>query len=165
MSSLRSRTALAAIAAVGALGLSAAAAGSANAAAQTESFRTTQNVAGDVFTCAAPLGNLTVTQGYIIMTQNMTIDGQGVFHITGTIVPHDVTLVDASGATYTISGASWFGGKAVDQSNPLVFTETDHFVLHDSTGGVAGKVQMVSHSSPGSTFTFDRGSCLPPSGS
>lgn len=63
MSSLRSRTALAAIAAVGALGLSAVAAGSANAAAQTESFRTTQNVAGDVFTCAAPLGNLTVTQG------------------------------------------------------------------------------------------------------
>ncbi|EWT07990.1 hypothetical protein N864_11635 [Intrasporangium chromatireducens Q5-1] len=155
---------MAAVAAVGALGLTAVAAGSARAAAQTDSFRITQDVTGDVFTCAAPLGNLTVTQGSITMSQNMTIDGQGIFHVTGTIVPHNVTLVDASGGTYTVSGASWFGGKAVDENNPLVFTETDHFVLHSSTGGVAGKVQMVSHSSPGSTFTFDLGSCEQPQG-
>ncbi len=162
MSSMRSRAALAAIAAVGALGLSAVAAGSANAAASTDSSRTTSSVVGDVFACDAPLGNLTVTSGSITMSLNTTIDGQGIFHMTGTIVPHGVTLLGANGATYTISGASWFGGKAVDEDQPLVFTETDHFILHNASGGVAGKVQMVSHTSPGATFTFDKGSCLPP---
>lgn len=165
MSSMRSRTALAAIATIGALGLAAVAAGSAGAAAQTESFHATQDVTGDVFTCAAPLGDLTVASGSVAMSQHYTIDAQGIFHLTGTLVPHDVTLVDGNGASYTISGASWFGGKSLDENNPLLFTETDHFVLHDATGGVAGKVQLVSHTSPGSSFVFDKGSCEQPQGS
>jgi len=46
---------------------------------------------------------------------------------------------------------------------PTVSTETDHFVIRNTTGGVYAKVQVVMHFSPnGNYFAFDRGSCEAP---
>ena len=66
--------------------------------------------------------------------------------------------------TYTLSGASWFGATAPDpEAMPTVSTETDHFVIRNTTGGVYAKVQVVMHFSPnGNYFAFDRGSCEAP---
>lgn len=126
----------------------------------------TQSVVGDVFACQS--GDLTVMSGTIMSTFHENADNSGTYHYTGTVVPHDVTLTDDAGNTYTLSGASWFGGTTTDpngESQPIVGTETDHFVIHDSTGGVFAKVQLVMHISPnGNMFIDDRGTCEEPSG-
>jgi hypothetical protein len=161
MSKHRPAAAAAALAAAGCL-LGALAA-PALAAAQPFSDRQTQNVAGDVFTCKG--GNLTVTAGTITITVHGVQDGQKIFHITGTVVPHDVTLTDGT-HHYTLSGAEWFGGKSLDDNDNLTIqsTETDHFVIRKAGGGLYAKVQLVEHwSAKHHSFVFDRGSCQPPS--
>lgn len=155
----KSSVLLAALSAVGTLTLGM---GPAQATASTDTEHGSFDAAGAVFACQG--GDLTAISGTVDQVVHTTIDGQGVFHITGTIVPHDVTLTDASGDTYTLSGASWFGGKgAADESSILVETDTAHFVVHDADGGVYAKVQVVEHLSPnGKSFTFDRGACEEP---
>jgi hypothetical protein len=136
-------------------------AGPANAAAQTFKDHETINATGDVFTCQS--GDLTVTGGYITQSIEGSVDGHGVFHMTGTIVPHDVTLSDGTN-TYTLSGASWFGSSSSSPDGmPTVATETDHFVIRSADGGVYAKVQLVEHISPnGTMIDFDLGQCEEP---
>jgi hypothetical protein len=68
-------------------------AGPANAAATTfKDHKTAIPGAGDVFHCT-PV-DLTVASGTIDSYFNGVQDAQGVFHVTGTIVAHDVTLTD-----------------------------------------------------------------------
>jgi len=119
----------------------------------------TFNPTGDVFSCQG--GGLTVTGGTISQTIEGVVDGQGINHITGSLVPHNVTLTDGTNS-YTITGADWFGGKALDPDGNLliVSTDTEHFVIRSASGGVYAKVQIVEHHSPnGKSFTFDRGAC------
>lgn len=136
-------------------------AGPANAAAQTFKDHETIPAVGDVFTCQG--GDLTVTSGYITQAIEGSVDGHGVYHVTGTIVPHDVTLTDGTN-TYTISGASWFGSSSTSPDGmPTVATETDHFVIHNADGGVYATVQLVEHISPnGTMIDFDLGQCEQP---
>ncbi len=149
-------------AAVGSLGALTLGMGPAQAAAVTDTEHGGLSAAGAVFACQG--GDLTAISGTVDQSVHTTIDGQGVFHITGTVVPHGVVLTDAAGNSYTLTGASWFGGKgAADESSILVSTDTNHFVIHDVTGGVYAKVQFVEHMSPnGKSFTFDRGACEEP---
>jgi len=163
MSVARSRMILAAITAAGAIGLSAAAAGAAPANGGTE--HSSFPAAGSVFECSGPTGDITATSGTVNEIFHWNVDQQGVMHVTGTITPsHDVRLQDSNGDWYTISGASWFGGKAVSEDSPIVFTDTEHFVLHNVTSGGTVNVQIVSHMSPnGNFFMLDRGACEPPS--
>lgn len=152
------RVATAGVVALGAIGL---AAGGASASAMSETFHVTQDVTGQVFTCTG--GDLTVESGMISIIQHDNIDNRGIFHITATVTPKNVVLSDAAGNTYSISGAQWFGGKALSEEESLLFTDTEHFVIHNATGGVYAKVQAVSHFSVnGASFTFDKGSCQTP---
>jgi len=156
-------SALAAATAACAFGLMAAPAG---AAAMTFHDHETLPVAGDVFPCGN--GDLTVTAGTISLVNQGTIDAQGIVHVTSTVVPHNVTLQDAAGNAYTISGADWFGGTFTgdpDDPNsvPIVVTDTEHFVIHTAEGGVYAKVQIVEHLSPnGKVISFDLGGCETP---
>lgn len=126
--------------------------------------RETTSAVGDVFACQS--GDLTVQTGSITTVFHENADNSGTYHFTGTIVPNGVTLSDASGNMYTLSGASWFGGTTTDpngNSQPIVSTETDHFVIRTASGGVFAKVQVVGHISPnGNMFFFDRGTCEEP---
>jgi hypothetical protein len=144
-------------AAVALIGLAGPAQASAMAFHEHESI----SVVGDVFVCSPT--NLEVTNGTIDEHFAGVQDANGIVHFTGTIVPHDVTLTDGTN-TYTLSGASWFGATAPGpEAEPTVSTETDHFVIHDASGGVFAKVQVVTHFSPnGTNFTFDRGQCEAP---
>jgi hypothetical protein len=136
-------------------------AGPAQASAMAFHEHDSLSVVGDVFACSPT--DLTVTSGTIDEHFAGVQDANGVFHFTGTIVPHDVTLTDGTN-TYTLSGASWFGFTGADPDGmPTVSTETDHFVIHNATGGVYAKVQVVMHLSPnGTSFDFDRGQCEEP---
>jgi hypothetical protein len=159
MKAATTRIVVAAVSALGAMGL---AAGSASAAPTVnDTVHVTQDVSGEVFTCTG--GNLTIDSGSISIMQHENVDAQGVFHITATITPQDVVLSDAAGNHYSISGAQWFGGKALSEDSPILFTDTEHFVIHSATGGIYGKVQSVTHfSQAGASFSFDRGSCETP---
>ena len=136
-------------------------AGPAQASAMAFHEHDSLSVVGDVFACSPT--DLTVTSGTIDEHFAGVQDANGVFHFTGTIVPHDVTLTDGTN-TYTLSGASWFGFTGADpEGMPTVSTETDHFVIRGATGGVYAKVQVVMHLSPnGRSFDFDRGQCEEP---
>jgi hypothetical protein len=137
-------------------------AGPAQAQAQTFKDHETFDVTGAVFSCTG--GDLTVTGGTISQTVEGVQDGQGIFHITGTLVPHNVTLTDGTNS-YRLSGADWFGGKSANPDSDVVIvsTDTEHFVIRSASGGVYAKVQIVEHvSQNGKSFSFDRGACETP---
>jgi hypothetical protein len=136
-------------------------AGPAQASALTMHEHSSFDPTGQLFACTPT--DLTVTGGTVDEYFAGTQDANGIFHFTGTIVPHDVTLTDGTN-TYTLSGASWFGATGPDpDAQPTVMTETDHFVIHNADGGVYAKVQVVTHMSPnGTSFTFDGGQCEEP---
>lgn len=116
---------------------------------------------GEVFSCQG--GDLSVQTGTADQVFHSTVDNTGTYHFTATIVPHAVTLTDAQGNIYSLSGAAWIGGSGPNPAAPIVFTDTDHFVIRNATGGVYAKVQLLEHTSPnGTSFTLDLGSCLPP---
>src|SRR4051794_12524951 len=130
-------------------------------AATTVTQHSSYSPVGEVFSCQG--GDLTVQTGTADQVFHTTVDNTGTYHFTGTIVPHGITLTDAQGNLYTLSGAAWIGGSGPNPAAPIVFTDTDHFVIHKASGGVYAKVQLVIHTSPnGSSFSFDRGACLPP---
>jgi hypothetical protein len=149
--------------AVGSLASLTLVAGPAGASAETFTSHDTEPAAGAVFTCGS--NDLTVTDGTLAEVFHENEDAQGMYHFTGTVVPHDVTLVDGTGNTYTISGASWFGGTSTDDqgNDPIVFTGTDHFVIHDASGAAYATVRLIGHLSPnGHSVDFDRGDCVLP---
>jgi hypothetical protein len=152
--------ALGAVAAACAIG---ALAGPANASATAfKDHETGIPVAGDVAHCTTV--DLTITSGTIDSYVNGVVDAQGVVHVTGTIVPHDVTLTDGTN-TYYISGAAWFGLTGTDPDNGVITlaTDTEHFVIRNADGGIYAKVQFVEHLSPnGNYFQFDTGACETP---
>lgn len=133
----------------------------ASAAAQTFKDHESFDATGGVFTCTG--GDLTITGGTVSQSIEGVEDGQGVFHITGTIVPHNVTLTDGTN-TYYLSGASWFGGKSLDPDGNLTIesTDTSHFVIRNASGGVYSKVQLVEHMNGDHSFSFNRGACMEP---
>jgi len=156
------RIAVAAAAVAAAIGFWAAPAG-ASASSSTE--HTSFPAAGAVFACQG--GNLTVTAGTVYQVFHTNQDAQGVIHITSTITPRNVTLTDASGNAYTLSGAGWFGAKSTPTGDLLVTTDTEHFVIHTASGGVYAKVQAVEHlnitpSGQVNVKSFNLGSCQPP---
>jgi len=163
--SIKAATARIAVAAAGvaaAIGFWAAPAG-ASATSSTE--HTSFPAAGAVFACQG--GDLTVTGGTVYEVFHINQDAQGIIHVTGTITPRQVTLTDASGNTYTLSGASWFGAKGTSETDIVVSTDTEHFVIHTASGGVYAKVQAIEHlnitpSGKVNVKSFNLGGCQPP---
>jgi hypothetical protein len=157
------RTAIAAAGAAAAISFWAAPAG---ASASSDTQHTSFDPAEDVFTCQG--GDLTATGGIVYQVFHTSQDAQGVIHYTSTITPRHVTLADASGNTYTLSGAAWFGGKTTAGGDTLVATSTAHLVIHPASGGVSAKVQATEHLNitPGGKVnvkSFNLGSCQLPS--
>jgi hypothetical protein len=156
------RTAVAAAGVAAAIGLWAAPAG-ASATSSTE--HTSFDPAGAVFACQG--GDLTVTGGTVYQVFHINQDARGIEHVTGTITPRHVTLADAAGNAYTLSGASWFGAKGPSETDIVVATDTEHFVIHTASAGVYAKVQVIEHVNvtPGGRVnvkSFNLGNCQPP---
>jgi len=154
--------AVAAAGAAAAIGILAAPAG-ASASSSTE--HTSFNPTGAVFACQG--GDLTVTGGTVYQVFHINQDARGIEHVTGTITPRQVTLTDDSGNAYTLSGAAWFGAKGPSETDIVVATDTEHFVIHPASGGVYAKVQAIEHinitpSGKVNVTSFNLGSCQSP---
>jgi hypothetical protein len=156
------RIAVAAAGAAAAIGFWAAPAG---ASATSITKHTSFDPTGAVFACQG--GDLKVTGGTVYQIFHINYDARGIEHVTDTITPRHVTLADASGNAYTLSGAAWFGAKGLSETDFVVSTDTEHFVIHSTSGGVYAKVQVIEHFNvtPGGKVnvkSFNLGSCQPP---
>ena len=94
-----------------AIATTAAALGLAVAPAEASTTTDIVPVAGAVFTCAGGV-TYTVTSGDALFLMHESNDANGGIHVTGTVAPSNVFVVSsASGTTYRLAGASWFGGN------------------------------------------------------
>jgi hypothetical protein len=122
-------------------------------------------VTGAVFSCGAT--TYTIVSGTATVLFHEGTDASGGMHVTGTIAPKNVTLESSADGTYRLAGASWFGGN-VSASGSADFTDTEHFVILGSSGGVVANVQIVAHftQNPNGTVTVEfeknTGTCVPP---
>lgn len=129
------------------------------AVAGSPAIHFTEDVTGDVVTCDST--ELTAA-GSFKFTLHEGSAASGNENFTGTGVPN-VTFTDAAGNTYRLAGALWFGGAFNAQQETFVFTDTEHFVILNSDGGLFGKISITSHlSANGKEFTLNMGNCVPP---
>jgi len=125
-------------------------------------FRMSVPAADAGFALACGGTELTATGGTASIVMHESVDQNGVYHMTGTGTLNHVTMQDASGNAYSVSGANWFGGSSSDPdaNEPIAFTSTDKFVVRNANGGVLGMVNVVEHISPnGNYFDFEFGTC------
>ena len=129
------------------------------AAAPAEHFE--ENVVGDVFECAD--NTYTVISGTLESVFHFGETPTGNTNFTGTLIPQGVTLVDADGNTYRLSGAVWFGDTSNANQGSFQGWFTAYLNILSSGGGVVDRVAQTGHfSSDGANFEFDKGTCLLP---
>jgi hypothetical protein len=146
--------AAAAVAAGSAIALAAPA-----AAAPAEHFE--ESVVGDVFVCAE--NTYTVVSGTLKSVFHSGVTPKGNTNFTGTLTPQGVTLVDADGNTYRLSGAVWFGDTSNATRGSFQGTFTAYLNIVSKGGGVVDRVAQTAHfSSDGAEFFLDKGTCLLP---
>src|SRR4051794_31668103 len=131
---------------VGALVLPVAASG----ATTHDSF----DVTGTVFPC--PTHTYTVTSGAINEVMHESVDASGTTHFTVTDTPSHVRLVDENGNVYSLTGATWFGGR-----NDEILTATHIFNIV-GRGGVSDSIRLVERFRNGQLISRDFGSCQLP---
>jgi hypothetical protein len=123
------------------------------------------DVTGAVFDCGAT--TYTIVSGTATGLFHESADASGGTHVTGTIAPKNVTLESSADGTYRLAGASWFGGN-FSAGGSADFTDTEHFVILGSSGGVVANVQIVAHFTQNANgtvtveFEKDTGTCVPP---
>jgi hypothetical protein len=118
------------------------------------------DVVGAVFPCAG--GDLTVTSGYLIHDVRYTVDAQGVYHVSLTSIPRNLTLTDGA-ATYTITGADHQQASfPADPNAPFDFHAGDNLEVHTATGALYAQVRLLIHIQADHTFGWDVGSCSIP---
>ena len=119
----------------------------AGAATTHESF----DVTGAVFEC--PTHTYTVTSGAINEVMHESLDASGTTHFTVTDTPSHVSLVDEKGNVYSLTGATWFGGR-----NDEILTAT-HVLNIVGRGGVSDTIRLVERFRNGQLISHAFGSC------
>jgi hypothetical protein len=115
---------------------------------------------GTVFACQS--GTYTVTAGTLHFVLQQGTSGSGNTEITGTVTPQGVVLSDASGNSYSLAGAAWFGETFNAQTGGSEMTDTAHFQIVKPGSGVVANVQQTFHIGSSGTVTLDKGSCASP---
>ena len=119
----------------------------ASAATTHESF----DVTGAVFPC--PTHTYTVTSGAIKEVMHESVDASGTTHFTVTDTPDHVSLVDEDGNAYSLTGATWFGGR---DDEVLTATHVFNIVGRDC---VSDSIRLVEGFRNGELISHDFGSC------
>lgn len=144
-----------------AAGLGLAALGMSVAPAGATTFRETEDVAGDVFSCEG--GDFTITEGVINIVIHEGSSRSGNQNFTGTVTPSGVVAVDADGNEYDIRGALWFGGTYNAKQGSWQETFTGKLQIVGQGSGTVGSVNLTFHVSPNEkTFAKDFSTCLLP---
>jgi hypothetical protein len=120
----------------------------------------TMPATGTAFACLS--GTYTVTAGTLHYVLQQGTSASGNTEITGTVTPQGVVLKDASGSTYSLAGASWFGETFNAQTGVSVMTETADFQVLKPGSGVVANVQQTFHVDSSGTVSAEKGSCASP---
>jgi hypothetical protein len=115
---------------------------------------------GAVFACRSD--TYVVTAGSLRFVMQQGTSASGNMEVTGTVVPQGVVLTDAQGKTYSLAGASWFGGTFNAQTGNSQMTDTADFQILSQTGGRVANVQELFHVDASGTVALDKGTCAPP---
>lgn len=129
-----------------AAGVGLAALGTSVAPAGATTFRDTEDVAGDVFSCEG--GDFTITEGVINIVFHEGSSRSGNQNFTGTVTPKGVVAVDAEGKEYNIRGALWFGGTYNAKQDTGQETFTGKLQIVGQGSGTVGSVNITFHVSP-----------------
>ncbi len=151
----RSRGLLASVALMGSLLVGASAASASPASIDTMS------ATGAQFACQND--TYVVTAGSLRFVMQEGTSASGNMEITGTVTPQGVVLTDLQGKTYSLAGASWFGGTMNAQTGGGQMTDTADFQILSQGGGSVATVQQVFHVDASGTVALDKGSCVSPS--
>jgi hypothetical protein len=145
------------------LTLSAAALGLASGVASAAPGATgSAPAAGISFQCDLGSVVFTTTGGTIHDVNQMHLDANGVMHFTGTISLQNVTASStADGNTYSIVGASWYGGSGTSQQTTTV-RSVDEFNIIGPQGKVASIHASVTINPDGTVSGHSFGDCAPP---
>jgi hypothetical protein len=117
------------------------------------------SIAGTVFAC--PDATYTVQSGTIksVLQEVQSRSDNRMFTVTDT--PQHVVMVDQQGATYTMRGAIWFGGVAIDNTGAELITATHNLEIIARGGGVADAIRLVERIRNGEFISRELGTCLP----
>jgi hypothetical protein len=117
------------------------------------------SIVGEVAAC--PTRTYTVVSGTIneVTQTNLTPSGNQMFTITDT--PQHVVLLDQTGATYTLRGATWFGGVTNDNTGAQVLTATHNLEVVARGGGVIDTIRLIERFRNGELISHEFGTCEP----
>jgi predicted class III extradiol MEMO1 family dioxygenase len=118
------------------------------------------NIAGAVFPC--PDATYTVQSGTIneVLQRVQSHSGNQMFTVTDT--PNHVVMVDQQGATYTMRGATWFGGVTIDNTGAELITATHNLEIIARGRGVVDSIRLVERIRNGEFISHDFGTCQLP---
>lgn len=117
--------------------------------------------AGVPISCAIggqPVSLLT-TSGTLHIVNQMQQDATGSYHWTGTVSLQNVSATGSDGNTYSVVGASWYGGNGADPSTAPT-RATDEFNIIGPNGKVASIHAEVLFTTSGVTGHIN-GTCDP----
>jgi hypothetical protein len=115
------------------------------------------SIVGDVLPC--PDATYTVVSGSIIEVFKEGVSASGNQMFTVTDVPRHVVLVDEDGATYTMHGATWFGGATNDNTGAELITATHNLEIVARGGGVVDSIRLIERFRDGELISHEFGSC------
>lgn len=117
------------------------------------------SIAGDVTVC--PDATYTVQSGSIREVFQSVDSASGNEMFTVTDVPQHVIITDEAGATYSLYGASWFGGVTKDQTGAELLTATHNLEVVAGGGGVVDTIRLIERFRDGVLISHDFGTCVP----
>ena len=103
--------------------------------------------------------SLLTTSGTLHMVNQMHQDANGNFHWTGTVSLQGVSASGSDGNTYSVVGASWYGGSGADPTTAPT-RSTDEFNILGPSGKVASIHAEVLITTSGITGHIN-GTCDP----
>jgi hypothetical protein len=117
------------------------------------------SIVGEVAAC--PARTYTVVSGTIneVTQTNLTPSGNQMLTITDT--PRHVVLVDQTGATYALRGATWFGGVTKDDTGAQIITATHNLEIVARGGGVVDSIRLIERFRNGQVISHEFGTCEP----
>jgi flagellar hook assembly protein FlgD len=121
--------------------------------------RTEFSIVGE--TAACPTHTYTVQSGSIIEAFQAVTSASGNSMFTITDAPSHVVITDQQGATYSMRGATWFGGATNDNTGAQVITATHNLEVVAPGLGVVDSIRLIERFRDGVLLSHEFGTCLP----
>lgn len=121
--------------------------------------RTEFSIVGETAACSNH--TYTVQSGSIIEVFQAVTSTSGNQMFTITDAPRHVVITDQRSATYSLRGATWFGGATNDNTGAQVITATHNLEVVAPGLGVVDSIRLIERFRDGVLISHEFGTCLP----